>query len=275
MSNSQFIVLGDLNLEYKTFGEGKKIVFCFHGFSREAEDFLVFSQALVKEYTFVGVNFFLHGKSNFNLENRIGNKPISKFEWIKVIEKLLAAFKLKKAIFMGYSMGGRLCLNLAEAKPELVEKLILIAPDGLKMNPWYKFSSRTYLGRGLFKLAAEKPQTLFPLAKGLVNIGLLPKKAIKLATDNFNSEEQRNLVYNTWIASRKLIPNLTVVKENIVKHKMPYHLIFGAFDKFIPPHLAPILQEGTEQFGQIHVLNSGHLLLTNSTVAYAIENQIL
>jgi pimeloyl-ACP methyl ester carboxylesterase len=270
-----FVQLNDLYLEFKTFGAGEKVVFCFHGFSREAEDFNIFETTFGEAYTFVGVNFFLHGNSTFDKESRISRHPITKFEWLKIIKLLYKKFEVKKAILMGYSMGGRLCLNLVELAPELIEGLLLIAPDGLKLNPWYKFSSKTALGRSVFKLASENPNTLFPIAKGLVNIGVLPKKVIKLAEDNFLSEHQRQLVYNTWTASRLLLPNLEKVKANIKDYELTYHLIFGKYDKFIKPELAPFLTEGIEEYGHTLLIEAGHILLTQETVSFIKEKQIL
>jgi len=260
------VELNDLSLEYKVFGSGKKHVICFHGFAREANDFLVFENLYGKDFTFISINFFLHGKSTFDEVNRVKRHPITKYEWLKIIKKLMAIFELEKAIFMGYSMGGRLILTLLEIAPQIVESLFLIAPDGIKLNPWYRFSSKTAIGRNAFKLAVKNPNALFPLALSLVKIGVLPKKVVKLAQDNFSTENQRNLVYKTWTASRLLLPNLDLVKQNIAKHNIKYQLIFGKYDKFIRLPLAQIFMKDIEAFGQLKVVNFGHVLLIDKVV---------
>ena len=40
-----------------------------------------------------------------------------------------------RATYVGYSMGGRLCLHLAVARPDLVERLVLVERDGGDRRP--------------------------------------------------------------------------------------------------------------------------------------------
>ena len=46
-------------------------------------------------------------------------------------------FAVDKVALAGYSMGGRVCLTITELLPELIDRVLLIASDGLVFNPLY------------------------------------------------------------------------------------------------------------------------------------------
>ena len=50
--------------EYFKFGNGPEILFAFHGFDNDANDFRIFEKAFGERYTIVAVNLFFHGKSD-------------------------------------------------------------------------------------------------------------------------------------------------------------------------------------------------------------------
>jgi pimeloyl-ACP methyl ester carboxylesterase len=62
-------------------------------------------------------------------------------------------------------MGGRVALVLLELMPERVKSLLLLAPDGFKINLIYKFASETKLGRSMYKYLIDHPGWLFQSGK--------------------------------------------------------------------------------------------------------------
>ena len=66
---------------------------------------------------------------------------------------------------LGFSLGGRIALSLYQAQPENVEKLILLAPDGLIVNFWYWFSTQTWIGNNIFSFSMKYPGWFFAFLK--------------------------------------------------------------------------------------------------------------
>ena len=83
-----------------------------------------------------------------------------------------------RATYVGYSMGGRLCLHLAVARPELVERLVLVSataastttgpgrPGGRATSSWRRRSSATAWTRSSTGWVAQ------PMFAGLADPGL-------------------------------------------------------------------------------------------------------
>ena len=70
-----------------------------------------------------------------------------------------------KLTLIGFSLGGRMALSFLQANPEKVEKLILLAPDGLKVNFWYWLATQTCLGNKFFAFTLKTSRLVLWLSK--------------------------------------------------------------------------------------------------------------
>ena len=101
------------------------------------------------------------------------------------VEKLVEIIKqvlpnnLKTFYLLGYSMGGRIALRLLQQIPKQIEKVVLLAPDGLHKNFWYRFATHTIVGRNLFYKSMKNPRLLFSIAKKLRVRGALEQRTIR------------------------------------------------------------------------------------------------
>jgi pimeloyl-ACP methyl ester carboxylesterase len=165
----------DITLEYLTIGEGSDVILCLHGFGRNAEDFAIFESLLQPNQRILAVNLLAHGNSIFPA-TRISRKPLTKEEWSTVIAALLQSLNIERFHLAGYSMGGRMAMVLMEQMPEKIKSLILLAPDGLKINWIYRFVSETKLGRILYRSIIENPNWILRIVDFLRLIRLLLPK---------------------------------------------------------------------------------------------------
>ncbi len=107
---------------------------------------------------------------------------------------VLLGLELSKAIFMGHSLGGWLCMNFAIQHPEKVEKLVLLAPaSGIqKITP--KFFFKVY------------PAVLFPTESRILS-------EIKwFVSPDFQPDERATILFRQFIVSgMNCVPCLRVI----------------------------------------------------------------
>lgn len=260
----------DYEIEYFVYGTGKKILLAFHGFNNHAEDFKVLDNFFGNDYTIVAVNLFFHGDSHAN--NPLVEKGFSVDDLRILFDEIASLFPAEKYTLIGYSLGGRIVLKLLEIYPEKLEKIILLAPDGIRINIVYRLLTQTSLGRILLKRVIDNPSIFFVLAGIFRKSGLVGEKRYHFTLENFDSKTKRRKVYLVWMTLRKIISKKSGVKNIIRKHNIPMHLFFGKHDRIIPPSIGIKFQKGMEEYISLTVLESGHHLLKENVVTEIASN---
>ena len=107
-----------------------------HGFGRTCEDFAILEPSLGTIYTIYAFDLHFHGKSP-SYPHR-AETPFTPHEIAVFFSAFAEEKKVAKFSILGYSLGGRIALNLVEQCPDRIERTFLAAPDGLKTKPWYR-----------------------------------------------------------------------------------------------------------------------------------------
>jgi len=162
---------------------------------------------------------------------------------------------------IGFSLGGRVALSLYELMPAQIEKLVLLAPDGLKVNFWYWLATQTWAGNKLFALTMKNPGWFFAFLKMLNKLGLVNSSIFKFVNYYIGDAEVRRLLYARWTALRKLKSRLTKVKSLIRANKTPVRLVYGKHDRIILPARGEKFIKGLEEYCTLSVIHSGHQVL--------------
>ena len=250
----------DITIEYVVYGSGSETVLCLHGFGREAEDFEVFLPLLKDHQRMVSINLLAHGRSVFP-QQRISRQPLTKREWCELITNLLQSLQAEYFHLIGYSMGGRLAMVLSEQMADKILSMVLLAPDGLKVNLIYRFVSETKFGRVLYRSIIQNVHWLFRLVDLLSTLRLLDRKIHRFVHLQLETKEKRQLVYDAWLIHRKLFPALPIVAQNIESNQIPFLLIFGRYDKIIPARHGRRLLKHFISPKKAVLLDLGHRLL--------------
>jgi len=122
-----------------------------------------------------------------------------------------------------------------------IDKVILIAPDGIKNNVWYNVSTYPAFGRALFRLFINFPYPFIFLLKLLNSMGIINDGTMKIVKLRSETKEKRLKVYNTWLCLRELEENINTVKNKINIRHIKIYLIFGKYDPVIKPALESFL----------------------------------
>ncbi len=150
-SESNYIMVGNENLHYLRWGTGKRLVLAFHGYGDDAAIFGPLQEFISNEFTLLSIDLPHHGNSKW-----AGDEMFTKNDLVVLVESLMSAYGVRKISLLGYSMGGRVCLALIELLPISLDKVVLLATDGLTVNLYYSFFTKNAVGRSVFKNMLEK-----------------------------------------------------------------------------------------------------------------------
>jgi pimeloyl-ACP methyl ester carboxylesterase len=261
----------DLTLSYCEYGYGSDVFLCFPGFGRPAEDFEFLETILKSNQRLVCIDLFAHGESTFP-ENRIIDIPLEKTEWANFLVAFLDYMGIDKFGMIGYSMGGRVVLVTMELMYQRINSVLLIAPDGLKINPFYKFASGTLLGRRMYQSIIDNPTSIFKIAKWLNKFGLLSDKLHRFVHVHLDTREKRLLVRDAWMIYRKIFPNKKEISRIYKTEKIKFHMIFGEYDSVIVPRLGRKFAAQLGDDNVLHILPMGHRILGQELLHYLKDN---
>lgn len=256
-------------LDYLTLGEGDNAIICFHGFGRKAEDFEVFQSLLLPNQRLISINLFAHQGSVFPAE-RIDHHPLKPSEWKELMLSFFAHENIERCDLIGYSMGGRIAMMTVQLLPEHIQSLLLIAPDGLKINWLYRFASGTHLGKWLYRRFITRPKFLFWITDTAHRLKFINDKLHRFVYVHLDNEEKRQLVYDAWLIHKLLFPDLDVIAKH-VRNGMPFNMVFGKYDSVIVPALGKAMAGRIDNAACYHEIESGHQLITERTARFIAE----
>lgn len=229
---SGYAAFGGLKMAYIKSGEGKKALLCFHGFGRRAEDFLYFSDLLDQEYCMYSFYFFHHGRSEYP-GDRIEKNTLRPEELDLLIRTFLREHNIERFSVMGYSMGGKIALSLLKEFHRQMDELYLLAPDGIKTNFWYRFTSRNRFGTFLYRRILHNPEPLFRAIGVLRFLRLISDKLARFVKSNLETREKRELVYKVWLTLREIDPPPRQSAALLKEGNVTTFLIYGRYDQVI------------------------------------------
>jgi pimeloyl-ACP methyl ester carboxylesterase len=222
-------------LHFTQYGSGSKKMLAFHGFGGTGNDWEVFRPALENDYTLFCFDIWHHGQSDYT------GKPLSKLDFENEMNQFFVNHKIFRFSLLGYSLGGRICLQLAEIFPGKIEEIILFAPDGLHRNLLYRFATRTLVGNFLFKTIIQQPKLFFAGCDFFSKIKILHPKVNTFIHQQLGTVANRNRVYRSWRTTSRLWPNLNLTAENLVRYKIAITIYMGKYDQMVKTKWAKAL----------------------------------
>lgn len=239
---------------YHVFGDGEEVVFCFHGYGIDGTCFSIFENNIKDTATLICLDFPFHGNTNWK-----DGVVFTQNDLIEIIS-ILNPLPQKKYTIIGYSMGGRVALNLLQSIPSLIKKVILIAPDGLAIHFWQYISTQTSWGNKIFRLTMEYPQWLFWMVKVGGLLKLFNRSISKFVHHHIDSKLERDLLYNRWTSMKEFTTNLSLIKSIIRDKLIPVNIFTGKFDRVITTSQARRFAKN-QSLIKLTELHCGHQML--------------
>jgi len=249
---NDFIEYKASKLYYHKYGAGQKSILLFHGFGQDHSAFDSWFDRLRSEYAVISFDLYFHGSSVWSEP-----RAVEKEDWRKIIELLIWKEKLNDLELAGFSMGGKFAFATVEMFPEKVKRMVLIAPDGIKTNFWYRLATYPRAMRLVFESVVSNPNLFFSFARFLEAIGVINKYLLRFVMLQMDTKEKRHQVYCTWIQFRLLKFDMRSISELINRNKIELKIIVGKHDKVIPAKDMNRLLKHVPT-GKLEIIDAGH-----------------
>lgn len=253
-------------LNYKTYGKGDQILFLFHGYGQDAQVFEKLCLSIGDNYLCFSFDLFFHGKSELSAFHN----PLEKAFLKKLFSKFLSENQIGKFGVLGYSLGSKLSLSCVELFPEKINRIILLAPDSMRPNLWYRFATGNFIGRKIFKLTTNNSRFLNNLLIIANRFKVVPSKLLSFTISQTKTVSQRQKIYQTWMAFRMLNFKIKTLGKFVTNQKIPLLIFIGKRDLIVSPKRIGKLKK---HFAELNIilLDCGHTNLINSVTTYFRE----
>ena len=245
-------------IHYTLWGTGNRILFAFHGYGESAGSFLFLQGSLSADFTVIAIDMPFHGETEWK-EGLL----FPPHDLLALLEEIAAVLPGREDGWwlLGYSMGGRVALHLAGMVPERIRWLVLLAPDGLRVNPWYWLATQTFLGNRLFRRTMDHPGWFFFFLRMAHRLRMVNPSVHKFTLQYIDDAQARHLLYIRWSVMRGFTPDLRQTGGAIRKYRTPAHLLFGRYDRIIRWERGERFRRRCSVFCQLTLLSAGHQLL--------------
>ncbi len=264
-AQSQTIAYKEAVVHYLKFGNGAKALFALHGYADSAELYVQLAPSLATKYTIYSIDLPYHGETKWRT-----NKPFSAQD----ISNVVAAIALKEQVehfsLLGYSMGGKIVLEILPLLLLQVEELFLIASSGIIVHPVYQL---IYLPLPIIRFIGkfvQHPALFFKSLLLMRKIKIISPFIYHFSMRLTETEEGRQRLLDTWIAMRKFKTPFETTQAILNNNPKTVYVIVGEKDDIVLPKTASVLKnELTKCTVKVARVNRGHLMVNkrlNATI---------
>jgi len=180
-------------ISYNIYGKGNFPLLCFHGYGQTSEIYSIYETTLGKDYRLYSIDLFYHGGSTI-----IDFREDVMKEIVNMMEYIMKKNGIEEFGVFGYSIGCRSAMMLIDNFYDRVKYVVLSAPDFFYERMFFKFSTRSILGKSLFKFVVKNNRMFLYVLYLLRKLGLIEKSLYKISALNLRYKHRIRKVYNVW-----------------------------------------------------------------------------
>ncbi len=250
------VVLSGGQLHFYKWGAGGRLLIAVHGFEGNGAWFAPIGSRLPTDTCLYAPDLPWHGQTQWH------KASFSPSDFIEMVDVLCAHAGVADYTALGFSLGGRLWIGcLTSLEPARLQKLVLLAPDGLASR-WERVFSmlHTVFRHSRPERWLLQPQYLNRIAAALQKSGFLPAYALRFLERNLQSEAGVQRLLNTWHMSRRFPAGFPRLAKAAQTAGLPIVVVTGLKDPLIH---AERMQSGCAKAGVLWVAvpHAGHALL--------------
>jgi pimeloyl-ACP methyl ester carboxylesterase len=264
-------VAGLGKVHFHEYGAGTKPMLAFHGYGMTGKQFHVLEKSVLKDYHIYGFDHFFHGESklaNWTEKQILAGMPKAMVR--NYVEEWFKVYGRQRFSLMAYSIGANLALILIEEYADLIDEVILMAPDGITGFKGFDILTNRPLGKYAFNRVTKSKWLASALLKTLKQVGVIDEALYKIAYSEMDTPQKRIDVYYTLNLIRLLKPDVNKVADLINQHQIKCTLIFGHYDELFPKKAAMYFIDALTQ-AKTHEVPFGHWLVTSALDEYLVN----
>lgn len=220
----------------------KPIIF-IHGLGSSAQSWWILGKMFENKRRIIIPDLF--HMSGFSQAN---NPVMSFLEHAESVIEFISTVTEESVDLCGLSLGGWLSMYIASTQPQLVHKLILLNPAGLKINPFSLRDTLTFLSWKKFHKLYPGIMKAFPYT----GIPILSKTAKRSLFRNLKDEKIKDLL--------KLTKEDHFVDDNLKNIKCPVLLLWGKEDRLLSSKIPIVLSKKIKNITAKWVEDCAHVL---------------
>ena len=214
-------------VHYLRFGEGPELLIALHGFGDKPDLFQSMEAILTPRYTVVAPTLPWHGNSEWH------KTEFDKTDFLGIVHQLLQTEGKTRCSIMGYSFGARLILAaLPELRPVL-QKIILLAPDGIATRGMNLALLTPMFLRHWIQTLVRNPERLLRLLKTGQRLGLVPAWLLYFASINMALPQRQQRVFGYWLGLNTFATQRKRLRRQLTQYAIPVDVYTGAQDPII------------------------------------------
>lgn len=258
-------------VHFHEYGSGDKPMLAFHGYGMTGKQFDVLKNSILSKYHVYGFDHFFHGGSELDGWGEMQILDGMPKAMVKAyLDEWFNIYGRQKISLLAYSIGANLALLLIEEYPELIEEIILMAPDGLSVYKGFHFITHQPIGKYLFRQATKSKWLAPSLLRNLKRVHFIDESLYNIAYNEIDTEKKRLDVYYTLNLIRLLKPDSDKVANLINQFNIKCTLIFGRDDKLFPKSAAIPFIKLLEN-ANVHEVSLGHWLVVPALDEYLVN----
>ena len=231
---TKYLQLNEGEIAYQKEGKGKQVLVFVHGLSSNSDAWYRNIESLKKDFTCIAIDLPGFGKSYKNADE------FTATYFAEILKEFADQLKLQKFTLVGHSMGGQAAIKFASQYPDKLEKLILIAPDGIEEFTDFEGNAMKMVMNPTTIMATSEEQIERNYA---LNFYKMPKEADQMIQDRKNIVKASDFEAHA-IAIQKSVSGMLddKVTHDLVKIETPTLILFAKNDMLIPnKYLHPLL----------------------------------
>jgi pimeloyl-ACP methyl ester carboxylesterase len=235
-------------------GTGQHLLIALHSFADRARVFSVLERSLGERYTVVAFDLPFHGQTEWPYET------FDKSDMLQIIEQIRLRVGRERLSLMGFSFGARIAQGLlADVLPRL-ERLFLLAPDGIRtQGMWWAVHTPLWLRRRFRRWVQHPAGWLCAVGWGQ-RLGLVSPLVAQFLRFNLARPERRQRVFGCWLALDSFYVRRHTLRALWANSGVPIVVFLGATDETIHRRAVQELARGLPNVQVIYV-NGGHRMV--------------
>jgi pimeloyl-ACP methyl ester carboxylesterase len=220
----------EIVLNYYKIGNGPATMLAFHGFGQDASVFSPLEEELGRDFTIYSINLFFHGS-----KWPFGEKPLEVDLLEEIFSKFLSQAGIERFSLIAYSIGAKFAMVISHRFSRVVDRILLLAPDGLKLNFWYRLATGTALTRSVFRFFIDHGTVFLGITKLAAGIRLVHASTVRFVNSQMANAGKREKVFLTWVVFRKLFIKSGLLASKLNENKVQIFIFIGEMDRIITP----------------------------------------